>query len=172
MVKEKKEKYFKQQFPQLQGIIYRLHMKYPDLEKDEIQSRVYLRFCFIIDEYDKDISSIYTYLMNQLRCVYNELKVVNKKEKKLKGISIDSLDFDFLGSRDKFIKVIELYDKIKKELSNKSRMILEYILKEVGKETSYDFVQKHFCKSKGWKKIEFDRKWKEIKLWWNSNNFY
>lgn len=175
MNKKEKEKYFKQQFPQLKGIAFRLFCNYPNMELDDIKSEVFLKFCELIDKYDENKAGIYTFLMHQLKCVNNKLKAENKKNKRLKTISIDSLDFDILEYKDTFIKVIEFYEKANTELSCKAKIVLQYILESpvggIHRIPYYSSVEKYFCKVMNWKKKVFRDAWIEIKNWWRNNDF-
>lgn len=167
MTKEMKEKYFLKQLPQLKGFAFRLSKKY-NIEYEEVESRIYYRFCEVIDRYEEKKASIYTYLMHQLKLVNNEL--LKMKKEKNKEINLETIDY-ILGNKGGFIKQIEFYDLYKKELSVGARNIIEYILSNREKNISYDFVCKYFCKELGWKTNLFRDGWEEIKVWWRNNNF-
>ena len=113
--------------------------------------------------------------MHQLKCVNNKLKAENKKNKELKGISIDSLDFDIIEYKDNFVKVMEFYEEACTELSCRAKIILQYILESpiggVNRKPCYSSVEKYFCKVNNWKKNKFKEAWIEIKNWWRNNDF-
>lgn len=175
MKKEEKEKYFKQQSPQLKGLAYRLSKKYK-MEYDEIQSKVYLKFCEIIDKYDKNRSQIYTFLKNQLQNINNELKSEINKKNNFHDVSIEILEYSNVEEyKNRFIKIIEFYESYRTELSERAKIILEYILDApiggVNRKPSKYSVQKYCCKLLGWKSKIFEKVWEEIRIWWNNNDF-
>jgi hypothetical protein len=169
MTKEEKEKYFKKQLPQIRGFAARFSKKYK-MEYDEVESMVFERFCRVIDRYEKDNSSIYTFLYHQLRVVGNELLQIRKE--KSREMQLEELEF-CLSTKSKFVKVIEFYSLYKEELSNRARNVIEYILDDSvnEKKYSYNYICNYFCDKLKWDKGVFSKVWEEIKVWWNNSDF-
>jgi hypothetical protein len=169
-----KERYFKQQLPQLKGWASRLSKKY-NIDYDESQSKVFERFCEVIDKYDKNKAGIYTFLSHQLLILNNQIKSSISKMNGFKHVNIDILDYFNIEYKNRFIKIIEFYDYYELQLSERGKMVVGYILDApiggVNRIPSYNSVSKYFCKVLGWKNTIFREIWKEIKLWWNNSDF-
>lgn len=160
------------------------------IEYQDMEAQGYLIYTETLERYNSDKSKFSTFLYSRLRTLNDYGKRLNRINNynqigyvETPNMAPDSMkDFNswmenailwfdsgepFL-SYDDFVEKLEFYDSAASDLSDKAKMILDYILSSSEEKYSFHSVKNYFRVTYKWPTCVIKKLWSEIQEWWNT----